>query len=115
MNSEVNSYEPKEDKDLNLEEEGETPLAGLESFVPGFMRDRRKEVDQYLGTGQALDMPALAKLAHQWKGFSEPYGFKALGLMATELEQKAKASEAAECHRILAQIDQYLRIKEKQF
>ena len=115
MNSEVNSIGPNEEKDSHLEEEGEIPLAGLESFVPGFMRDRRKEVDQYLGTGQALDMVALAKLAHQWKGFSEPYGFKALGIMATELEQKAKASDAPECHRLLAQIDQYLRIKEKQF
>jgi HPt (histidine-containing phosphotransfer) domain-containing protein len=97
------------------EEDGETPLAGLESFVPGFMRDRRKELDMYLGSGQSLDTAALAKLAHQWKGFSEPYGFKALGLMAQELEQKAKAGDQTECHRILAQIDQYLRIKEKQF
>jgi hypothetical protein len=94
--------------------EGETPLAGLESFVPGFLRDRRKELDQYLGAGQQLDLVSLQKLAHQWKGFSEPYGFKTLGIFAQELEVKAKAGDQAECHRLLAQIDQYLKIKAQQ-
>jgi HPt (histidine-containing phosphotransfer) domain-containing protein len=111
LESQINNH----DNNSDFDNEGETPLAGLESFVPGFMRDRRNEINSFLGKGQSLDLVALQKTAHQWKGFSEPYGFKTLGLLAQELELKAKAGDYAECNRILAQIDQYLLIKEQKF
>lgn len=100
-----------------LNKEGESPLEGLESFVPGFLQDRKKELNTYLPTDQgdqgSIDLQSLQKIAHQWKGFSEPYGFKTLGLLAAELEQKAKAGDEAECHRILNEIEEYLALKEK--
>lgn len=100
-----------------LNREGEQPLEGLESFVPGFLEDRKKELSTYKPASNSssnVDLQALQKVAHQWKGFSEPYGFKTLGLLAADLETKAKDGDQEECQRLLNEIDEYLQLKEQQ-
>lgn len=92
--------------------QSETPEEGLEEFVEKFLTDRKREVAA-LREATHLEMSQIGKLAHQWKGFSEPYGFATLGMLARELEQAAKTDKKEECRMFLDEIALYLSEKEK--
>lgn len=96
---------------FNLAEE--RPVEGLEEFAPQFLKDRQREFAPYRETERVEDFETLRKLAHQWKGFSEPYGFQTLGVLAQELEVCAKAEDQPGCLRLFGEIDRYLTAKEQ--
>ena len=68
----------------------EAPEPGLEPFVPKFIEDRLEEISALLVDKNIRDIKTKA---HQWKGFSRPYGFTHLETMAKEIE-KSELDEA---------------------
>jgi len=62
----------------------EAPEPGLEPFVPKFIEDRLSELSALLADRNIDDIKSKA---HQWKGFSRPYGFSHLETIAREIEK----------------------------
>lgn len=62
----------------------ESPEPGLEPFVPKFIEDRLSELNALLSDKNIDDIKSKA---HQWKGFSRPYGFSYLETLAKEIEK----------------------------
>lgn len=102
MTVENNSYQ-------STKQEVITP--GLEPFVATFFEDRKNEFLQIKAhiADQALE-PA-RKLAHNWKGFCEPYGFGHLGVMAAELEKSIVAGNTENINNLVLAIELYLANK----
>ena len=57
---------------------------GLEPFVPQFIKDRLTEISTLL---ESKNMKNIQSKAHEWKGFSAPYGFSNLERMARLIEK----------------------------
>jgi len=62
----------------------EAPEPGLEPFIPKFIEDRLSEISTML---VEKDLKNIHATAHQWKGFSRPYGFSKLEDFAIEIEK----------------------------
>ena len=97
----MNEYDPKT----------EIPLEGLEEFFDGFLLSRQEELGLMRDALVLLDFNTLSQIAHQWKGFSAPYGFGKLERLAIELEVCAHNAQAEHCESILLEADQYLNLK----
>ncbi len=92
----------------------EKPADGLEEFSASFIQSRNKELQELrlkLGTQEGLKQ--LALIAHQWKGFSAPYGFQFLATIAIQIEQACSAADHNRCSSLLNKAERYLLIKEK--
>ena len=89
----------------------EIPEPGLEAFVGEFLEDREKDlilVKQYL---EQSDFENLRSYGHKWKGYSSPYGFGSLERFAKLLEKAAEENNKEDCHKVLENIQEYLKIK----
>lgn len=92
----------------------EKPEEGLEEYVPNFITDREQELillKQALDSG---DFESLRKKAHDWKGFSRPFGFLHLEKIGIQLEIAAKSSSQSECASLLDETEKYLQLKKEQ-
>lgn len=94
---------------MDLSEEKVTP--GLEKFVEEFFYDRVKELDQIKVCLKKNDLETIRKIAHQWKGFSEPYGFQCLGVLSRTLEHQAENKAVEEVSQLLSEISRYFKLK----
>jgi HPt (histidine-containing phosphotransfer) domain-containing protein len=85
----------------------ESVAPGLEPFVADFFKDRKKDQQSLRTFVDDMDYDSARKIAHNWKGFCEPYGFAGLGLLAAELEQALKNEDDAAIQNLLLNIDAY--------
>lgn len=97
----MNEYDPKT----------EIPVEGLEEFFDGFLLSRQAELDLMKNALVQLDFTTLSQIAHQWKGFSVPYGFGSLEYLARKLEQCARDAQVEDCEHILSEVNHYLNHK----
>lgn len=91
----------------------EKPAKGLESFANEFLEDRLMELKEARISLSSSDFDYVKKVAHSWKGYSEPYGFKILGFIGEKLEETASMQKKSESLQLLEQVDQYLLLKSK--
>jgi len=97
---------------MNIESiKNECPQQGLEPFVKGFLADRCDESEELAVFLSKSDFEQIKSLAHKWKGFSLPYGFKLLGELSIDLELAAKQSDLGQCELLVQDIKKYLEIK----
>ena len=89
----------------------EMAQAGLEEFFESFMHSRLHELQILTLALDKLDYSTLLRIAHQWKGYSVPYGFGKLEQLAEQLEASAHAEEQVRCGELLAEVQEYLRHK----
>jgi len=89
----------------------EIPLAGLEDYYQDFLTSREAELNELRFALTQPDFAAVMALAHKWKGFSAPYGFGQLGVLAAELEEAARNSSLDSCHALISEVSDYLRFK----
>lgn len=80
---------------------------GLEPFVEGFFEDRKKDLVQLKSQIESENFDSARKIAHNWKGFCEPYGFAQLGLLAAELEKGLREDDKVSVQKVIGQIDWY--------
>lgn len=95
---------------FNIDEEKAD--TGLEEFVPEFLEDRKEELIEMKTNLSSRCFEKIRQFAHKWKGFSRPYGFFHLELLAEKLEVAASASNQQETDDLISQIETYLRAKE---
>lgn len=98
-------------QDGTLSDTRETITPGLEPFVATFFTDRKSDflnLKSYISQG---NMEEARKLAHNWKGYCEPYGFGHLGVVAAELEKAIVANNFERVEDLLAAVEIYLANK----
>ncbi len=91
----------------------EKPLEGLEPFSEKFLKDRITEFTEMKRDFESKNLETVKRLAHNWKGFSEPYGFAGLGTIAEALEQAAKNNNTEACFYLIQQVNTYLQRKKE--
>jgi len=101
--------------DSTNQNDNETPLEGLEHLVPDFLNKRKIELKELETFIADRNYDQIRQLTHKWKGYSAPYGFGKLGLLAEGLNALAHQQATTEMDSTLVQIKQYLSEKEVQF
>lgn len=86
----------------------EVCLPGFEQFQAEFLKTRREELIALNTALKELDFQALSTQTHRWRGFSAPYGFQELALLADELEEQALSKNAQGCEKVLKRVAAYL-------
>ncbi len=89
----------------------EIPLDGLEVHYQDFLASREAELSDLKKALAENDFSSMMALGHKWKGFSAPYGFGQLALLATELEEAARSNSLEQCHVLTLEIAEYLSFK----
>ncbi len=92
----------------------EKPEEGLEAFVGEFLESRLQDIDRLSSHIAGSEFMAIADLAHNWKGFSRPYGFIKLEEIAQKLEKFAKAQDLENCREMVEEAKIYLQLKADQ-
>lgn len=92
-------------------DEPEEVTPGLEPFVEGFFEDRKKDLENLKSQIDTANFDSARKIAHNWKGFCEPYGFGRLGLLAGELERVLLVEDKQSAATLVDQIDWYFANK----
>jgi HPt (histidine-containing phosphotransfer) domain-containing protein len=95
-------------KDLISKEKADEALA---PFITEFYADRLDEIKLVDGAAQSGDFSLIKEIAHKWKGFSAPYGFNHLGVLAIELESSAKSSDQSKCMDLVSKVKHYMDLK----
>jgi HPt (histidine-containing phosphotransfer) domain-containing protein len=65
----------------------------LEDLIPGFLENRRKDVDKMKEALTAGDAEALRSVGHSLKGVGGGYGFDRISELGAEIEVFAKAGD----------------------
>lgn len=91
--------------------ENEKPNKGLEKFTEEFFLDRSKDLDSMITAFELDDLETVRKHAHRWKGFSEPYGFDHLEMLAIELEIECAREDDQKIAELLKSVSEYLEQK----
>lgn len=94
-----------------LSDTQEVITPGLEPFVSTFFVDRKNDFANLKTYIDDNNMEQARKLAHNWKGYCEPYGFGHLGVMAAELEKAIAANSSETIKNLLLSMELYLANK----
>lgn len=89
----------------------EKPVNGLEPYMKEFANDRLSDLKEISSLINDNDLENIAKIAHKWKGFCEPYGFNHLAYLAKNLEKACKSNEKASVKQFFSDISNYLSVK----
>lgn len=82
--------------------------ASFEPLIPKFMANRKKEITAMTEAVDQGDFETVRKVAHGMKGVSGSYGFPAMTVVATRLEQAAKAADERSVRADLPVLASYL-------
>ncbi len=84
----------------------------LKGLIPEFLKSRFSELDSILKSLETEDFEAIRKIAHDWKGYSRPYGFGELENYANQLREACIEANAQKIKAMLVEIRNYLSHKE---
>jgi len=91
----------------------EEAIPVLQKFVHEFFIDRCKELVLLENSIKQSNFKEIKLIAHNWKGFSSPYGFIMLETLSRELEVHADNKKIIKIEETFMKIKEYLRLKEK--
>jgi HPt (histidine-containing phosphotransfer) domain-containing protein len=89
----------------------EIPLDGLEVYYLEFLGSREAELTDLKQALVETDFTSILGLGHKWKGYSAPYGFGQLAILAAELEEAALSHSIEQCKALTQEIAEYLSFK----
>jgi HPt (histidine-containing phosphotransfer) domain-containing protein len=81
---------------------------GLEDIVPGFLENRRRDVQTLKTALQQNNLAQVHIIGHRMKGDGGGYGFDAISIMGTALEQAAAREDRDAIRRHTAELIDYL-------
>lgn len=81
----------------------------LAPIVPGFIENRKSDLEILKKAIDRKDFPAIASVAHKIKGSSGGYGFHALSQIGATLEKISKEHEEEQTRALINSIDIYLQ------
>jgi HPt (histidine-containing phosphotransfer) domain-containing protein len=85
-----------------------TVAKDLEDLIPGFMRNRNKELETLKMALAAADFEQLRQLGHRMKGVGNSYGFAQVSVLGQEIEDGARSGDRASLEANIAQYRDYL-------
>jgi len=80
----------------------------LEELIPGFLENRGKDLTKLRAAMDRNDLPAIQSIGHSLKGVGGGYGFMRLSEIGAELEEAAKAGNAAPLPALINALADYL-------
>ena len=84
----------------------------FEELIPGFIENRRKELEELRGALEAGRYEQLGLLGHRMRGIGSTYGFDRVSDFGGHIEQRAAASDREGLAACLAEYEDYLaRVK----
>lgn len=87
----------------------------LKPLQAGFLSDRLAELVDLKQAIKKGNLDYASRLAHQWKGFAEPYGFKHLAQIAVNFEHALlKSASQDELDQLSLELEKYLEFKKEQ-
>lgn len=81
---------------------------GLEEIVPGFLENRRRDVQTLETALQENNLAQIRMIGHRMKGDGGGYGFDAISLVGTALEQAAAREDRSAIRRHTAELIDFL-------
>lgn len=82
--------------------------ADLEDLIPGFLDNRKKDVEKIHSAMMGSDFATVKSIGHSLKGVGGGYGFHDISRIGAEIEEAAKASSAEAVNAGAAELDNYL-------
>ena len=80
----------------------------FEELVPGFIENRRRELEELRGALAAGRYDELGNIGHRMRGIGASYGFDRVSTLGGELEECAAASDRAGLAALVARYADYL-------
>ena len=80
----------------------------LEEIVPGFLENRRRDVQTLKTALQENNLAEIRTIGHRMKGDGGGYGFDAISMMGDALEQAAARGDRDAIRRQTAELIDYL-------
>jgi HPt (histidine-containing phosphotransfer) domain-containing protein len=81
---------------------------GLEEIVPGFLENRRRDVQALETALERNDFNTVSVLGHRMKGDGGGYGFDAISTIGEGMEQAAARQDREAIRRHLTKLDNFL-------
>jgi HPt (histidine-containing phosphotransfer) domain-containing protein len=81
---------------------------GLEEIVPGFLENRRRDVQILEAALQENNLAQIRMIGHRMKGDGGGYGFDAISTMGDALEQAAAREDRSAIRRHTAELIDFL-------
>ena len=81
---------------------------GLEEIVPGFLENRRRDVQTLETALQENNLAQIHTIGHRMKGDGGGYGFDAISMMGAALEQAAAREDRDAIRRHIAELIDFL-------
>jgi len=81
---------------------------GLEEIVPGFLENRRRDVQTLETALQQNNLAQIHLIGHRMKGDGGGYGFDAISMMGAALEQAAAGEDRDAIRRHTAELIDFL-------
>jgi HPt (histidine-containing phosphotransfer) domain-containing protein len=81
---------------------------GLEEIVPGFLENRRRDVQTLETALQQNDLAMIRMIGHRMKGDGGGYGFDAISMIGAALEQAAAREDLDAMRRHTAELIDFL-------
>ena len=80
----------------------------LEDIVPGFLENRRKDVETITGCVEKNDLETIRILGHRMKGDGGGYGFDSISAIGEVLEQAALRRDHATIRERTSELSSFL-------
>lgn len=87
----------------------------LQSLIPGFLKNRNKDILELQNLINQNQFEEIEKLAHRMKGSTGSYGFIEMSEIAAHLENNAKNQNVEEIQRLIEQLKETLDSTEVKF
>lgn len=81
---------------------------GLEEIIPGFLENRRRDVQTLETSLQENNLAQIQIIGHRMRGDGGGYGFDAISMMGTALEQAAAREDRSAIRRHTAELIDFL-------
>lgn len=89
--------------------------ADLEDLIPGYLQNRRQDVDSILQALEKRDFETIRVLGHTMKGTGGGYGFDTITEVGSGLEEAAKEADLPSIRQQAAALFAYLQAMEVVF
>lgn len=80
----------------------------FKDLVPGFLDNRRAEIDVIRSSSESGDFNEIIRLGHGMKGAGAGYGFQEITKIGSNLEEAAKNEDISEIESELIRLEEYL-------